>query len=323
MASLWKMIESYGIDPAPLFAAEGIELRLPIRPGTRVDSGRIDRIRARAAEMSADPAFGLRAATHAHPSHYGALGYAWLASTTIRRGMECLHRYVRVLNDQARIELTQQHGVLVVHISVAEESVNRAARDDGQVAALMALCRMNAGPAFRPAWVGFTHPEPADPSPYKQLFDCPLRWECACSEFAVTTEDADRMLPSANPLLEQMNEHVVIKRLAQIEKADTVSRARAVIMEQLPSGKLTDETVAEALHVTSRTLHRRLKDQGRSFRDLLKEVRQELAAQYIGDDTLTLTEITFLLGFSEMSSFSRAFRNWNGISPSEARQAAH
>jgi AraC-like DNA-binding protein len=59
-----------------------------------------------------------------------------------------------------------------------------------------------------------------------------------------------------------------------------------------------------------------------TFRGLLKELRQELATQYIEDDSLTLTEITFLLGFSEMSSFSRAFKNWNGVSPSEARLAS-
>jgi AraC-like DNA-binding protein len=131
------------------------------------------------------------------------------------------------------------------------------------------------------------------------------------------------MLPSANPVLEQMNERIVMKRLGQLDKADTVGRVRAAILEQLPAGNISDESVAAALHMTSRTLHRRLKERECSFRGLLKEVRQELAAQYIEDDSLTLTEITFLLGFSEMSSFSRAFKNWNGVSPSEARQTVH
>jgi len=323
MAGLLKVIESYGIDPLPLFAAEGIEVQVPFRPGSRVPYRNIDRIRARAVALSGDQALGLRIARVAHPSHYGALGYAWLACSTLRQGLSCLSRYVRVLNDQARIEMEERNGVVLVRIDVAQDSEHRPSRDDGQVAALMTLCRMNAGQGFRPAWVGFTHPEPADSSAYQELFDCPLRWSCATSEFALRVDDADRLLPTANPVLAQMNERVVMKRLAEIDKSDTAGRARAAIMEQLPSGTVSDESVADALHVTSRTLHRKLKEQGYSFRGLLTEVRQQLAGEYINDDSLTLTEITFLLGFSEMSSFSRAFRNWNGMSPSEARQTVH
>jgi AraC-like DNA-binding protein len=182
---------------------------------------------------------------------------------------------------------------------------------------------MNYGPEFRPVWVGLSHGEPPDIAPYKALFECPLHWGRGCSEFAISVIDADRILLTANPVLEQLSERVVMKRLAQLDRADTATRARAAIMEQLPSGKVSDESVADALHMTSRTLHRRLKEQAYSFRDLLKDVRQQLATQYIGDDSLTLTEISFLLGFSEMSSFSRAFKNWNGVSPSEARQSIH
>jgi AraC-like DNA-binding protein len=323
MASLWRVMETCGIDPAPMFAAEGIEVRLPIQPGSRVDYAKVDRIRARAAQLCGDPAFGLRVAKIAHPSHFGALGYAWMASSTLRQGLGCLHRYVRVLNDHAQVTLEERPGVLLVKVSVSESSADQVARDDSHLAALTSLCRLNVGPSFRPAWVGMSHPEPADISPYQQLFNCELRWGCESPEFAIRTEDADRMLPSANPVLEQMNERIVMKRLGQLDKADTVGRVRAAILEQLPAGNISDESVAAALHMTSRTLHRRLKERECSFRGLLKEVRQELAAQYIEDDSLTLTEITFLLGFSEMSSFSRAFKNWNGVSPSEARQTVH
>ncbi len=118
-----------------------------------------------------------------------------------------------------------------------------------------------------------------------------------------------------------MNERIANRRLAALDVEHTPNRVRAEIMEQLPNGNLSDESVAEALHMTSRTLHRRLKEHDTSFRDVLGEVRRELAEQYIADPTLTLTEITFLLGFAEASSFSRAFRRWTGQSPSAAREA--
>lgn len=323
MAGLWNVIESYGIDPRPLFLAEGIEVRLPIQAGSRVPYDKIDRIRARAAELSGDPAFGLRLAQFQHPSHQGALGYAWLACATLRKSLECLARYVRVLNDQGHINLRDEADTLVVEISVAEGSENARARDDANLAALVALCRINCGAGFRPAWIGSPHGQPQDLAPYRELFGCPLEFGTRVNTFVVLAADADRPLPSANPVLEQVHERMVARRLAQLDQADTAGRARAAIMDQLPTGKVSDETVAAALHITARTLHRRLKAQDQSFRGLLQAVRRDLAVQYIRDDSLTLTEITFLLGFSEMSSFSRAFKQWNGVSPSQARQAAH
>ena len=83
---------------------------------------------------------------------------------------------------------------------------------------------------------------------------------------------------------------------------------------------VTDRIAAVALHTTKRNLHRKLQAQGTSFKQLLTETRQELAEQYINDSTLTLTEISFLLGFSEASSFTRSYKRWTGLPPSEARR---
>jgi len=75
------------------------------------------------------------------------------------------------------------------------------------------------------------------------------------------------------------------------------------------------------LNMSSRNLARKLADEGQSFKGLLTEVRRELAEKYIRDRSLTLTEISFLLGFAEMSSFSRAYKGWSGSSPSAHRQS--
>jgi AraC-like DNA-binding protein len=318
---LWRVIESYGMDPEPYFRAEGLEARWPIEPGTRLPYEVVDRIRARAAADSGDPCFGLRCARFVHPSQIGALGYAFLASTTLREAFEVMRRYIRVLNDQGEFRIAEEDGRITATLQVAQDSENMTVRDDGQVAYAVTLCRMNAGPEFDPSRVTFRHPEPDDPKPYRELFRCPVHFGAEANTLTITSEQADRPLPSANPMLAQMNERVVIQRLAKLDQDDIPNRVRAAIMEQLPSGKVTDESVADALHMTSRTLHRRLKAEGHSFRSMLKGVRQELAEHYINDDTLTLTEITFLLGFSEMSSFSRAYKNWTGVSPSRARSA--
>ena len=91
--------------------------------------------------------------------------------------------------------------------------------------------------------------------------------------------------------------------------------------EQLPHGNISDDSVASALHMSVRTMHRKLVDEDQNFRNLLVEMRRNLAELYIMDNSLTLTEISMLLGFSEPSSFSRAFKSWTGSAPSEIRQA--
>jgi AraC-like DNA-binding protein len=98
------------------------------------------------------------------------------------------------------------------------------------------------------------------------------------------------------------------------------------IVEELPSGRATEEQVAEALSMSRRTLHRRLREHGTTFRGILAQTRQELARRYIGDARYSVTEVAFTLGYADTSAFSRAFRGWFGISPTEARQrsrAAH
>lgn len=317
---LWRVIETCGLDPESFFRNEGLELTWPIEPGTRLPYAQIDAIRAHAAAASGDAAFGLRTARCAHPSQLGALGYAVLASSTLREAFERMRRYVRVLNDQGHIELEEQGGALTLSLSVAQDSLNEAVRDDAQMAYLVTLCRMNAGVGFDPLRVAFRHAPPEEPRPYEELFRCPLRFGQAHNALSVSVADADRPLPSGNPVLAEMNERIVVQRLARLDRDNIPGRVRGAIMEQLPSGNVSDESIADALHMTARTLHRRLKEDGESFRSVLKAVRQDLAEQYIADDSLTLTEITFLLGFSEMSSFSRAYKNWTGVSPSEARQ---
>jgi AraC-like DNA-binding protein len=316
---LWRVMESYGLRPSEYFEREGLHIEWPIEQGTRVPYEVVDNVRARAAADSQDPCFGLRAARFVHPSQLGALGYAFLASNDLRTAFERMQRYMKVLNDRGSFTVTEKNGLVVTSLLIDQGSRDIRARDDAQLAYAVTLCRMNAGPDLNPIVVTFCHAAPEDTRPYEELFKCPVHFDAECNTLAIRAEDADRALPSGNPVLAQMNERMVIQRLAKLNRDDIPHRVRGAIMEQLPSGNVSDESIAAALHMTSRTLHRRLKADDQSFRGLLKEVRQELAAQYIEDNSLTLTEITFLLGFSEMSSFSRAFKNWNGVSPSEAR----
>jgi len=319
--NLWKTIESYGIDPAPLFAAEGIKIQLPIDPCLRLPYEKIDRIRAKGVELGGDEACGLRAAAFYVPSQLGALGYALHASLTLRQAYMRLERFARVLNDKAAVRVEDRNRHLVVTIVIGLKSESETARDDGALAMVTKISRSICGHGFRLHSVNFKHAPPKDVKPYFEYFGCELNFDQAQNQLLIPLSIADQVLDGASPELALMNDKIVTRRLASIDKNDIVARLRAVLVDQLPQGNISDDSVAAALHMSVRTMHRKLADVDSSFRALLVEMRRDLAEAYIMDNTLTLTEISLLLGFSEPSSFSRAFKSWTGTAPSEARQS--
>jgi len=318
---LWKSIESYGLDPAPMFAAEEIEIKLPIDPSLRLPYVKIDRLRARAVELCGDEAFGLRSASVYLPSQLGALGYAWQASLTLRKACQRLERFVRIVNDKAVVRVEDRDGCMVVTLKLDVPSECESARDDGALALITRMCRLISGDDFRLHTVNFRHSPPRDIKPYFEYFACPLNFDQADNQLLIPLSLVDEILTGANPELALLNEKVVTHRLARLDRGDIVARLKSVLLDQMPHGNISDDSVADALHMSVRTLHRKLAELNCSFRTILVELRRDLAEQYIMDNSLTLTEISLLLGFSEPSSFSRAFKNWTGKAPSEARQS--
>jgi AraC-like DNA-binding protein len=92
------------------------------------------------------------------------------------------------------------------------------------------------------------------------------------------------------------------------------------LAEQLPSSRVTESDLARALNMSTRTLHRKLREKNETFRSLLEQVRTDLAGRYIRNRNYNVTEIAFLLGYTDISSFSRVFKGWFGHSPTEARE---
>ena len=318
---LWKTIESYGIDPEPLFADEGISIQLPIDPSMRLSYEKIDRIRTRAVVLCGDAAFGIKSASVYAVSQLGALGYAWQASLTLRKACARLERFIRVVNDKAVVVVEDVDACMVVTLRLNIPSDNESVRDDGALATITRMCRLICGEHFRLIAVNFKHLEPRDIKPYFEYFGCQLNFDQDENQLLIPLSSADELLIGGNPELALLNDQVITRRLALLDRNDIVARVQSAVLEQLPHGNISDDSVASALHMSVRTMHRKLVDEDQNFRNLLVEMRRNLAELYIMDNSLTLTEISMLLGFSEPSSFSRAFKSWTGSAPSEIRQA--
>ena len=317
---IWKQLEGYGIDPEPLFREEGINPDSMFDPGARIPLLQYQRLDLKAAELSGDPFFGLKGAEYFRPAHLGALGFAWLASSTLRTAFQRLSRYARIINEKLTITLEEDDEFFYVSIDAQLPLLNDRIREDGQLATLLKICRVIASKDFNPVMVKFKQAEPSEPGYFYELFRCPIEFNSEHSVFVMHIEAMDLRLTGSNDELAKLNEHIVVKYLAHLDKGDIVNRVKAAIIDNLGSGLVTENLIAESLHTTPRNLHRKLQKENTSFKVLLTEIRRELAQQYIKDRSKTLTEIAFLLGFSEVSSFSRAYKGWNGQPPSETRQ---
>jgi AraC-like DNA-binding protein len=126
-------------------------------------------------------------------------------------------------------------------------------------------------------------------------------------------------LALGNRLGAHANERVIGDYLAELRGTGVAVRVRSRLIDELPSGGVNEIQVAAAQHMSRRTLQRKLRDEGTSYARELDGVRRELAERFIRDRSLTLSEITYLLGFAEISSFSRSFKRWTGIAPSAYR----
>jgi AraC-like DNA-binding protein len=320
LGALWRQLEGYGIDPEPLFREEGIDPEVMYDQGARVPTERMLRLSARAASLSADPHFGLRSSEYFRPAHLGALGFAWLASSSLRSALQRLSRYARVIQEKLSIDLQEDQQYFCVRLEPNLTTSSEAFREDLQMATLVKFCRIIGGRSFNPARVCFRQHEPSDPGIYFEQFRCPVEFSSPDTMLVLRMEDVDKRLTGSNDQLAELNEHIVVKYLAHSARHDIVNRAKAAIIDGLAEGGVSEISIAQAMHMTPRNLHRKLQKENTSFKLLLTGVRKELAHQYIQDRSKTLTEISYLLGFSEASSFSRAYKGWTGKAPSEARQ---
>ena len=293
LGALWKQLEGYGINPRPLFEEEGIDPETLFDQGARVSINKFQRLDLKAAELSNDPFFGLKGAEHFRPTHLGSLGFAWLASSSLRTAFQCLSRYARVINEKLTVDLEEDGRFFYVSIDAQLPMLSERIMEEGQLAILVKICRVIAGKDFKPAKVHFRQAEPVDTGYYYELFRCPIAFKAEHTLFVIDRGEVDKRLTGSNDQLAKLNENIVVKYLAHREKADIVNRAKASIIDKLGCGEVTEILIAESLHMTPRNMHRKLQKEDTSFKVLLTGIRRELAQQYIQDRSKTLTKFPF------------------------------
>ena len=318
---MWKYLEHCDIDPEPIYKKAGIDPELRFNPLARVDIDCIDRLWQEATAVIEDPTFGVKMIEYWHPSMMGALGYAWLVSSTLRRAMGRIDRYIHAISQGLDTKLEDTPAGLKLSIFITDRVEVQPQQHTLFVAILMHMCRFNYGDELIPTEVNIARPKPDDASDITDFFRCDVNFDAEVNSLIIARSDADMELSSANKQIALMHDEMLMRYLVEIKTGDIVQQVQSIILDNLPDGQVTDKLVASELNLSERSMQRRLKEHKTTFRFLLDSVREMVAKQYIENPMSRMGDIAFLLGFSEQSAFSRAFKKWTGKSPVEYRNS--
>ncbi|MET0389172.1 MAG: AraC family transcriptional regulator ligand-binding domain-containing protein [Polyangiales bacterium] len=270
----------------------------------------------------ATPDYGLLAAQEVTSGDYGAVEYAARTAATWGEAFQVVGRYMRLIND-ALVFSSHDDGERSVIRLESQITLPRAAADFQSGAFHVSASRYwssTSHPDFE-AW--FTHPQPDDISEYERTFSqCTLRFGAAFNGFVFNRAYKSEPVPSADPQLHQLIRAHADTLLASLPKAQSVTEhVRELLAKELAGGDAGIVNIARQIPMGARTLGRRLEEEGTTFKELLDELRKHLAVGYVAGSQLALSEIAFLLGFSQTAAFHRAFKRWTTMTPLEYRRA--
>jgi len=321
--NVWRELEARKIDPAPIFRAAGVDPATLGVPGKRISTRTSLRLMRSIEVVVADPALGLAVARQQHATAMHALGYAWLASSTLGEAFRRFARYARVVSELWALRIEEApSGVRLSFVFPAHEARRPDWLYDWLAAGTVRLSRLICGERFAPLEVALVRERPPDATPFEEWFRSAITWAAPEVNLFCSSEDWARPIPTGNPDVAAATERVALDYLARLDRNDTVTQVRQRIRESLPSGVPSQAEVARALHLSPRTLARRLEEADTSFTGLLDETRRALAEQYLQRTDYSVAEVAYLVGFAESSSFNRAFRRWTGRPPGDARSGA-
>jgi AraC-like DNA-binding protein len=311
-----RLLKAYKqIPPVALAELEALD------PDKRVPIKTVHAMLRMAVELTQDADLGLKAAQELTPGDHGALEYAARSASTWRESLLCVGRYTRLLNDALLFSLKEEGQW--AHIQLESSVLMPRTAADFQSAAFHVSSRFfwppSSGLNFS---VNFMHARPANVAEYERTFGlCALNFEAPWTGFSIPRSYLDHPVAGADPKLHKLIRSHAEALLAELPRAKSMTeKVRELVADGLAGGSPSINQIARNLSMTPRTLARRLEEESITFRQVVDDLRQRLAMRYVGDSELPLSEVAFLLGFSQLAAFHRAFKRWTQQTPLDYRR---
>jgi AraC-like DNA-binding protein len=314
-----------GVRADSLFEAVNLDASVLDDPDSRIPFAQIVALYEKAAELTGDANFGLHIGQTVNPTAFDVVGYCALNSSTLGAAFARVARYHSIWTDGALFTLESANDTSAIDYRYVGSYVEPALgehRQDSEMtlATVTTLCRNIATPDFAPAAVEFQHAAPADISEHLRLFNCPVKFGAPSNRLTFPSSYLSLPIAKADASLCAVLDRHAEELLAKFPPRDSlIEQVRNLIAAEFRGGEPSLERIADHLGLTARTLQRKLQELGTSYNDVLDQMRRQLALRYLREPQMAICEVAYLLGFSESSSFHRAFKRWTGLTPKEFR----
>jgi AraC-like DNA-binding protein len=310
-------MDSAGCDARPVLAEAGVDLDALESPTLRCPLDLSIQLWERALEATGDPAFGVKAGSHVNATTFHSVSRAIVASSTLKEALQRAQRYSFAVSDALEYELVkrgnQYEFVIGPTADVPDASV------DCVVAAYVRMCRSMIGRDFSPIRIELRRSPPTRLDDHVAILRTPIRFNASETRLVLDAEIIERRIAKANPEVARRQDALALRFLCHAGTASIPTRVREVLRQRLSYGEPSEREVAMLLSLSIRELRRHLVGRGNTYRDILDDARRERAIAYLGKPHASVEAATYLLGYSSTAAFSRAFRQWTGLSPGQWR----
>lgn len=316
-----------GLAAELLLKGSGLSLQQLDDPNTELSAAQELRVTANLLRLSEKPSrFGFEVGLRYRYSTYGLWGYGLISSATVADALSLALRFLPLTYAFTLISFHEENELCV--LTFGEPDLGGELRRflvERDMAAAAILMSEIAGPDLTISRLTFRTPEPRrakkSPTELRSLFGAQARYGAATNSIAFDRAFLARTLPQANPITAAMCNQLCSELL---ERRRVRSSTASIVRQYLsvPGSAVPDlAAMARLSNISERTLKRRLKNEGTSFRTLLGDSRRAMAEELLRDPRLSLSQIAERLGFADLSSFSQAFKRWHGVAPNHFRKA--
>lgn len=327
VSNLVPLAKSLYPDAEHLLESSDIDVEKLGNPDYRLPLSQALKLFEQLSEVTGDRALGIKLGAQVRPKFFQVLGYAAMSSANMSAAIEQLLRYEKLTWDigMSEFKLGEDKSTLILKTYLPDLvpdqmiemamagwiSFGKALIDSDEDAYQLAISSIE---------IHFKHSAPDNIDEFERLLECKVLFDQHQNQLILPNEFLSYPIRDADPQLQMMMKQQGQQLLERYHSdVNLVNELRAAIYQHLPHGEPELSVIAQQLDLTERSLRRRLQEQGTSFKEVLDGVRKELAQLLLEDESFSLIDIAFLLGFSEQSAFSRAFKRWLGVTPSQYR----
>lgn len=313
------ILREHGVEPGEVLAEFDIAPAIFDDPENTLPFATVGRLLGRCRERMDCAHLGLLMGQRSGVSALGAVGYLMQSSPDVRTALRALVEFLHLHDRGASVSLAVEGDFAELGYAILQRGVpNSELILDGAMVIALNIMRGMCGQDWRPTEVLLAHSRPDDPAPFRAAFGMIPSFDAQRSVLVFPSRWLDHPLPSADPLLHKLMQGR-IQELRRQGDESLPGQVRRLLRQAIPGGDPSFENVARRIGIGERTLNRRLREEDTSFAMLREEIRYEVACQLLKETRMPANQVALALGYTDASSFTRAFRRWSGKGPARWR----